>query len=46
MKKMVMFVMVFGFFASFTRAVWSPIQVVADKTGEAASNTVNWLNNK
>ncbi len=44
MKKAVMMMMVFGFLASFTRALWSPIQVTADAVGETTSNTVSWLN--
>lgn len=44
MKKMVMAVMVFGFLATFTRAAWSPIQVVADGVGATTEKTVNWLN--
>lgn len=44
MKRAVMFVAVFGFLASFTRAVWEPIQLTADAVGEAGQKTVNWLN--
>ena len=43
MKKMVMFVAVFGFLATFTRAAWSPVQVVADGVGSTTEKTINWL---
>lgn len=44
MKKMVLAVAVFGFLASFTRALWEPVQMVADATGKTVSDTVSWLN--
>lgn len=46
MKKLVMMVAVFGFLTTFTRALWSPVQVVADGVGEAGSKTVSWLNGR
>lgn len=39
-----MMVVMFGFLASFTRALWEPVQMVADGVGSTAQKTVNWLN--
>lgn len=44
MKKLVMFTLMFGFLASFTRALWEPVQLTADGVGSVASKTVGWLN--
>ena len=44
MKKVIMLVAVFGFLTTFTRALWSPVQVVADGVGSTASKSVEWLN--
>lgn len=46
MKKMVMSVVMFGFLASFTRALWEPVQMTADAVGSGAKQTVDWLNGK
>ena len=46
MKKLVMMVMVFGFLTTFTRALWSPVQVVADGVGSTAKQSVDWLNGR
>jgi hypothetical protein len=44
MKKMVLAITMFGFLASFTRAMWEPVQITADAVGSTASKTVRWLN--
>ena len=46
MKKMVMMMVMFGFLASFTRALWEPVQMTADLVGSSAEKSVNWLNGK
>ena len=46
MRKLVMLVAVFGFLTTFTRALWSPVQVVADGVGSVTSKSVAWLNNE
>ena len=44
MKKVMYGMVMFGFLASFTRAVWEPVQLTADAVGETGSKTVAWLN--
>lgn len=44
MKKMVLGMVMFGFLASFTRALWEPVQMTADLVGSSAKGAVDWLN--